>query len=62
MNSRNDHSLTRSAMAPEIMEAVVATNTIWKNQSDITEYPFSVTAAFALSSPANRASSASDGP
>ena len=29
------HSLTRSAIAPEMMEAVVATNTIWKNQSDI---------------------------
>ena len=29
-------SLTRSASAPETIEAVVATKTIWKNQSDIT--------------------------
>ena len=28
-------SLTRSAIAPEMMDAVVATNTIWKNQSDM---------------------------
>ena len=37
MKPKNDHSLTRSASVPETMEAVVATNTIWKNQSDITE-------------------------
>ena len=37
MNRRNDHSLTRSASVPETIEAVVATNTIWKNQSDIVE-------------------------
>ena len=27
----------RSASVPETMEAAVATNTIWKNQSDMTE-------------------------
>ena len=37
MKTRKVHSLTRSASAPETIEAVVATNTIWKNQSDITE-------------------------
>ena len=36
MNRKNDHILTRSASAPDTMEAAVATNTIWKNQSDIT--------------------------
>ena len=34
---KNGNSLTRSASEPETMEAAVATNTIWKNQSDITE-------------------------
>ena len=33
---RNGHSLMRSARVPEIMEAAVATNTIWKNQSEAT--------------------------
>ena len=37
MKTKNDHSLTRSARAPETIEAVVATKTIWKNQSDIAE-------------------------
>ena len=37
VNIKNDHSRTRSAIVPEMMDAVVATNTIWKNQSDITE-------------------------
>ena len=32
---KNDQSFTRSARAPDTMEAAVATNTIWKNQSDI---------------------------
>ena len=31
---RNGHSLIRSAKVPETIEAAVATNTIWKNQSD----------------------------
>ena len=35
MKRKNDHSFTRSASAPDTIEAVVATNTIWKNQSDI---------------------------
>ena len=34
---KNDHILTRSATAPETIEAVVATKTIWKNQSDMVE-------------------------
>ena len=37
MNRKNGHIFTRSASAPDTMEAAVATNTIWKNQSDITE-------------------------
>ena len=32
--TRKGHSLMRSASAPETMDAAVATNTIWKNQSD----------------------------
>ena len=36
MKRKNDQSLTRSASAPETIEAAVATNTIWKNQSDMT--------------------------
>ncbi len=34
---RNGHSLIRSASVPETIDAAVATNTIWKNQSDMTE-------------------------
>ena len=34
---KNGHILTRSARAPDTIEAAVATNTIWKNQSDMTE-------------------------
>ena len=34
---KKDQSFTRSARAPETIEAVVATNTIWKNQYDIAE-------------------------
>ncbi len=37
VKAKNGHSLTRSASAPETMDAAVATKTIWKNQSDITE-------------------------
>ena len=70
MKMKNDQSLTRSARAPDTMEAAVATNTIWKNQSDIVEYPFSMTAAFAASTTdgsassgsSSRASSSADGP
>ena len=58
MNSRKDQSFTRSARAPETMEAVVATNTIWKNQSDIVALPFATTAAPALSAPSAPASNA----
>ena len=35
---RNGHSLIRSARVPETIEAVVATKTIWKNQSDAAAY------------------------
>ena len=37
VKAKNDHILMRSAMAPETTDAAVATNTIWKNQSDMTE-------------------------
>ena len=37
VKTRKDQSLTRSASAPETMEAVVATKVIWKNQLDISE-------------------------
>ena len=46
------------------MDAAVATKTIWKNQSELTEYPLSTTAEIilsVLSSAANKANSASDG-
>jgi len=33
----NGHSLIRSASVPDTIDAVVAQNTIWKNQSDATE-------------------------
>ena len=36
MKTKKEVSLTRSASVPETMEAVVATKTIWKNQSDMT--------------------------
>ena len=36
VKTKNDQSLTRSASAPETMDAAVATKTIWKNQSDMT--------------------------
>ena len=35
----NGHSLMRSASVPETIEAAVATNTIWKYQSEPAEYP-----------------------
>ena len=34
---KNGHTLIRSAKVPETIDAAVATKTIWKNQSDITE-------------------------
>ena len=37
MNTKKDQSFTRSARVPDTMDAVVATKTIWKNQSDIVE-------------------------
>ena len=46
---KNDHILTRSAKAPDTMEAAVATKTIWKNQSDMVERPLWITDAAAPS-------------
>ena len=55
--------LTRSARVPETMEAVVATKTIWKNQSDMTALPLSTTAGRASSCPwTTRATSSAEGP
>ena len=34
---KNGHRRTRSATVPETIDAAVATNTIWKNQSDEAE-------------------------
>ena len=34
LNHKNGHTRRRSASVPDTIEAVVATNTIWKNQSD----------------------------
>ena len=59
---KNDHILTRSASAPDTMEAAVATNTIWKNQSDMTAWLLPSTTAATLPSPASRATSSADGP
>ena len=36
VNRKKHHILIRSAMAPDTIDAAVATNTIWKNQSDMT--------------------------
>ena len=49
-------------MAPETIEAAVATKTIWKNQADMTAYPFSTTSAVASVAPSSRAISLADGP
>ena len=40
---------------PDKIEAVVATNTIWKNQSDIVKYPLCTTVAAACSQPLSSA-------
>ena len=37
VNAKNAHILILSAMAPDTIKAAVATKTIWKNQSDMTE-------------------------
>ena len=39
---RNGHSLMRSARVPETIDAVVAQNTIWKNQSEPVAYVFAI--------------------
>ena len=63
VNRKKDHILTRSASAPETMDAAVATKTIWKNQSDMTECPApsSSTAANAPSFPLSRSTSSPEG-
>jgi len=45
-----------------MIDAVVATNTIWKNQSDMTELPAATTSAAASAEPCRSARSASLGP
>ena len=37
MNTKKEDNLIRSANVPETIEAAVATNTIWKNQSEPAE-------------------------
>ena len=51
--AKNGQSLIRSASVPETIEAVVAQNTIWKNQSEEIEYwpPSVATAAPTASIP-----------
>ena len=61
MKRKKDHIRARSARAPETIDAVVATKTIWKNQSDIAEYDVATTAD-AVSSPSRSATSSADGP
>ena len=60
--SRNDQSLIRSAIAPETIEAVVATKTIWKNQSDMVAWPAPMTLAVVSASSVKRAISSSEAP
>ena len=56
----------RSAMAPDTIDAAVATKTIWKNQSDMVACPPATTpvtaSAAASASPPTRATSPADGP
>ena len=61
VKTKKDHSFTRSANVPETIDAVVATKTIWKNQSDMTEYWFAAaaSAAAAISGAAASAATAS---
>ncbi len=47
-------SLMRSASAPETIEAAVATNTIWKNQSEPAEYSPPSSASAAGAAPASQ--------
>ena len=62
MNAQNAHNLTRSRMAPETIDAAVATKSIWKNQLDITECPVPTTSSMRPVAPSNRVISASEGP
>jgi len=52
VNSRKGHSLMRSARVPETMDAVVAQNTIWKNQSEAAAYIVAPSLASPLASAA----------
>ena len=62
VNAQNAHNLTRSRMAPETIDAAVATKSIWKNQSDIEECPRPTTSSIRPVRPSNSAASASVGP
>ena len=41
-NKKNGHNLILSAKVPETIDTVVAQNTIWKYQSEPSEYPVSI--------------------
>ena len=41
-NKKNGQILILSAIVPETIEQVVAQKTIWKNQSEPSEYPVSI--------------------
>ena len=62
VNAQNAQSLTRSRMAPETIDAVVATKSIWKSQADIVECPLPRTSAMRPVAPSNSSTSASVGP
>ena len=62
VNAQNAQSLIRSRIAPETMEAVVATKSIWKSQADIVECPLPRTSAMRPVAPSNSDASAPVGP
>ena len=49
-------------MAPDTIEAVVATKTIWKNQSDIVAWPALITLAVVSRTPVIKSISSAVGP
>ena len=62
VNAQNDHSLTRSRMAPDTIDAAVATKSIWKNQADIDACPLATISSMRPVAPSNSAASAPVGP
>ena len=62
VNAQNAQSFTRSRMAPETIDAVVATKSIWKSQADMVECPLPRTSAMRPVAPSNSSVSASVGP